>query len=277
MSELARRLGYSATTRLVIVNCDDLGSSHAANMGVYQALRDGYASSAGLMVPAPWARHAAQMYSSEDIGVHLTLNAEHEVYRWGPITHAPSLVAGDGGFPRTISDLWEHADPEEVFRECRTQIERAIAWGIDVTHLSPHITAMTLRPEFFDVYLELAVDFRLPLRLPSSISEENVGFPFRRLAREAGILFPDFFDHDWRAGSRHRVLDELRDLPAGITEVHIQPVLDTPEIRALTSDAAAWVDDLDFVLNDERLPDSIATSGAKIIGYRELRDAMRAE
>ena len=54
-------------------------------------------------------------------------------------------------------------------------------------------------------------------------------------------------------------------------------MLDTPEIRALTSDAAAWVDDLDFVLNDERLPDSIATSGAKIIGYRELRDAMRAE
>ena len=38
-------------------------------------------------------------------------------YRWGPITQAPSLLSGDGGFPRSIDDLWEHADPEEVRRE----------------------------------------------------------------------------------------------------------------------------------------------------------------
>ena len=68
--------------------------------------------------------------------MHLTLNAEHDRYRWGPITHAPSLLDGDGGFPRTIDDLWEHADLDEVRRECRAQIERAILWGFDVTHLA---------------------------------------------------------------------------------------------------------------------------------------------
>jgi predicted glycoside hydrolase/deacetylase ChbG (UPF0249 family) len=101
------------------------------------------------------------MYDGDDIGVHLTLNAEHPSYRWGPLTHAPSLLSGEGGFPRSIDDLWEHADPSEVLRECRAQIERAIAWGIDVTHLAPHLSAITLRPEFFDIYLELAVEFRL--------------------------------------------------------------------------------------------------------------------
>lgn len=272
---LAERLGYAPDTKLVIISCDDLGSCHAANLGVYDALRIGAASCASIMVPAPWARHAASMYDGEDIGVHLTLNAEQDLYRWGPITHAPSLLSGEGGFPRSIDDLWEHADPEEVSRECRAQIERAIAWGFDVTHLAPHLTAITLRPEFFDVYLELASEFRLPIRLPSTITETDAGFPFRRLAAEEGIVFPDHFDHDWRPGSRDRVLETLANLPIGVSEIHVQPVIDTAEVRAISDDAQHWIDDYDFVVNDPSLPAAIAASGAVVIGYRELRTAMR--
>ena len=59
---LAERLGYEASQKLVIISCDDLGSCHAANIGVYEAIRNGIASCASVMVPAPWARHAAEMY-----------------------------------------------------------------------------------------------------------------------------------------------------------------------------------------------------------------------
>lgn len=276
MTSLAERLGHDADTRLVIVSCDDLGSCHAANIGVYRALRDGVATCASVMVPAPWARHAALMYDGEDIGVHLTLNAEHAAYRWGPITHSPSLLSGDGGFPREIDDLWEHADPEEVRRECRAQIERALLWGFDVTHLAPHLTAITLRPEFFDVYLDLAVEFALPIRLPSTITEEQAGFPFRRLAADEGILFPDHFDHTWSAGSRTRVLRAFENLSPGVTEIHVQPAIDTEEVRALAGAAAqGWIDDLSLVTDDAELRDAITASGAVLIGYRALRDAMR--
>jgi chitin disaccharide deacetylase len=276
MTSLAERLGYDAGAKLVIISCDDLGASHSANVGVYQALRDGVATCASLMVPAPWARDAALRYRpSDDIGVHLTLNCEYEAYRFGPITHAPSLHSGEAGFPRRIGDLWEHADPEEVLRECRAQIERALAWGIDVTHLTPHLTAITLRPEFFDVYLELAVEFRLPVRLPSTITPEQAGFPFRQLAADEGVLFPDHFNHDWRAGSRDRVYDELATLQAGVTEIHVQPVIDTPEARALTDAAPGWIDDLELVTNDPKLEKLLADSGATLIGFRALRDAMR--
>jgi predicted glycoside hydrolase/deacetylase ChbG (UPF0249 family) len=272
---LNERLGYSPDARLVILSCDDLGSCHAANEGVYQAIREGAATCTSLMVPAPWARHAAAAYDpADDVGVHLTLNAEHPMYRWGPLTHAPSLLSGDGGFPRSIDDLWEHADPEEVNRELRTQVERAMAWGIDVTHLAPHLTAITLRPEFFGIYLDLAVDFQLPIRLPSTISADQAGFPFRRLAAEEGVVFPDHFDHDWRAGSRHRVLAALDSLAPGVTEIHIQPAIDTPEVRALSDAAEQWVDDLALALDPE-LQTQIDASGATLIGYRELRAAMR--
>lgn len=273
---LAERLGHRPDDRLVIISCDDLGSCHAANVGVFQALHDGVATCASIMVPAPWAGHAARSVRvGDDIGVHLTLNAEHECYRWGPITHAPSLQSGEGGFPRTLEDLWEHADPAEVLRELRAQIERALAWGIDVTHLAPHLTAITLRPEFFDVYLELAVEFALPIRLPSTISAEQAGFPFRSLARDEGVVFPDHFDHDWRAGSADRVFAAIDDLRPGVTEIHVQPAIDTPEVRALGDYTQGWIDDLELVTGDA-LRNRITSSGATLIGYRDLRDAMRS-
>ena len=272
---LASRLGHSDDARLVIISCDDLGSCHGATEGVYQAIRSGVATCASIMVPAPWARYAADQYNGEDIGVHLTLNAEHPLYRWGPLTHAPSLLSGEGGFPRSVDDLWEHADSTEVLRECRAQIERALAWGIDVSHLAPHLTSITLRPEFFDVYLELAVEFKLPIRLPSTISADAAGFPFRQLAADEGIVFPDHFDHDWRTGSRERVLSALASLEPGVTEIHVQPSIDTAEVRALGDVAIGWIDDLSLATSNE-LRNAVTASGAVLIGYRELRDAMRA-
>lgn len=271
---LASRLGHSDDARLVIISCDDLGSCHGSTEGVYEAIRNGVATCASIMVPAPWARYAADQYSGEDIGVHLTLNAEHPLYRWGPLTHAPSLLSGEGGFPRSVDDLWEHADSTEVLRECRAQIERALAWGIDVSHLAPHLTSITLRPEFFDVYLELAVEFKLPIRLPSTISADAAGFPFRQLAADEGIVFPDHFDHDWRTGSRERVLAALASLEPGVTEIHVQPSIDTAEVRALGEVATGWIDDLALATSDD-LRNAVTASGAVLIGYRELRDAMR--
>jgi predicted glycoside hydrolase/deacetylase ChbG (UPF0249 family) len=278
VATLAERLGYGADEKLVIISCDDLGACHAANVGVYQAMREGIATCASIMVPAPWARHAAEAYrSTDDIGVHLTLNAEHAAYRWGPITHAPSLLSGEGGFPRNLDDLWEHADPAEVRRELRAQVDRATAWGIDVTHLAPHLTAITLRPEFFDVYVELAVDHGLPIRLPSTVTAEQAGFPFRKLAADEGVVFPDHFDHDWRAGSRERVYEAVRSLEPGVTEIHVQPVIDSPEVRALSSAAQGWIDDLTLVTADDELIALLREHDAVLIGYRELRTAMRAQ
>lgn len=276
-ASLVERLGHSPDSKLVILSCDDLGASHASNMGVFAAMRDGVATCASLMVPAPWACHAANNTTpADDIGVHLTLNSEHTCYRWGPVTHAPSLQSGEGGFPRTLEDLWEHADPAEVLRELRAQVERAQVWGVDVTHLAPHLSAITLRPEFFDVYLELAVDYRLPIRLPSTISPEQAGFPFRKLAAEEGVVFPDHFDHDWRAGSHDRVLGAVAALAPGVTEIHVQPAIDTPELRGFAGASAdGWISDLELVTSDE-LRQALDDAGAVLIGFRDLRDVMRS-
>ncbi len=276
VTSLAERLGYTAEDRLLIINCDDLGSCHAANIGIYEALRDGEATSATLMVPCPWARDAASRYRGEDVGVHLTLNAEHERYRWGPITHGPSLLDGDGGFPRTVTDVWDHADLDEVRRELRAQVERAILWGFDVSHLDSHMGTVQLRPEFFDVYLDLAVDFGLPLRLSGASSERSIGFPFRRLAEEEGVLFPDHFVQVRGVGSRRTIEKVIGELRPGVTEVYVHPAVDTPELRALADDWASRVDDHDLVTTDRSLRTMLDRAGVVRVGYRPLRDLQRA-
>lgn len=274
---MAERLGFSPEEMLVILTADDLGTCHAVNSAVYDSLRRGVATTAGLMVPGPWARNAAAAYRGEDVGVHLTVNAELESVRWGPLTAAPSLLDGDGGFPRTLVDLWHHCDLDELRRECRAQVERAIVWGFDVTHLAGHLGATWLRPELFDVYLELAVEFQLPIRLSDPGDQAAAGFPFRQLAAEAGVLTPDRLVPALGVVGARAALEELLADPApGVVEVRLHPALDQPELRALCPDWAARVDDYRLLVEDRELASALERPGVRRIGYRQLRQAMRA-
>jgi predicted glycoside hydrolase/deacetylase ChbG (UPF0249 family) len=272
---VAERLGFPPTAKLLIVNCADLGLCHAATVGVYDSLRNGVGTSASLLVPAPWARESASRFRGDDVGVCLTLNAEHDLYRWAPITQAPSLLDGDGGFPRTVTDVWDHADIDEVRRECRAQVERAVLWGFDISHLDAHLDALLLRPEFFDVYLELAVDFGLPLHLLGADAEPNVGFPVRQLAAQEGVLFADRFARLPAVGGRQAFLDLTAALEPGLTELTLHPAVDTPELRAITTDWRSRVADHVTLVDERGIDQLIAEAGVTLLGYRPLRDAMR--
>ena len=64
---------------MLVLTCDDLGVSYSSNSAIYDSLRTGVASSAGLVVPGPWARRRPHSYRGEDVGAHLTLNAEYDL------------------------------------------------------------------------------------------------------------------------------------------------------------------------------------------------------
>lgn len=276
MTSLVEALGYPPDACLVIVTCDGLGVCHATNAGVYSSIREGMGRAAGLLVPGPWAREAAARYRGEDVGVHLTLNSEHDLIRWGPITYCPSLLDGDGGFPRTVEDLWDHADTDEVRRECRAQIERAIYWGFDVSHLSCHLGALESRPEFFDVALEMAVEFGLPLRLPNRGDEARLGFPFRSLAAQERVVSPDFLVRVTGGRSTRPALDQLlAGIRPGVTEIVLRPAMDSTELRAVVPDWAARVADHDLSMTSDSLRVLVARPGVHLIGYRQLRDLQR--
>jgi chitin disaccharide deacetylase len=273
---LGERLGYAPDAKLLILSCEDVGSSLGANLATYDALRNGAATSASLMVPCPWARDAAAQYAGEDIGIHLTLNAEWDTTRWGPITQAPSLLDGDGGFPRTVEETWDHADLDEVRRECRAQVERAMEWGFDVTHLDSHQGTLVRRAEFFDVYLELALEFNLPIRVMGAKQERLIGFPHRDIALGKGLVFPDEVVLCPMDGARPRIEQALAELRPGVTEFSLHPAVDGEELRALDPDWKGRVKDHTLLTENTWLPEAVEQAGAVLIGFRELRDLQRA-
>jgi hypothetical protein len=58
--------------------------------------------------------------------------------------------------------------------------------------------------------------------------------------------------------------------------MYVHPAADTPELRALAPDWANRVDDHHLVTHDTGLRAMVERSGVTMIGFRDLRDLMRA-
>lgn len=279
---LTERLGFPKGTKALIITCDCLGFCHSCNLGVYDVLRNGIATSARLIVPAPWSRDAVLRYRGEDVGVELTLNSSNPILHFGPVTQAPSLLDGQGGFPITLDDLWDHADLGETRRECRAQIERAIYWGFDVSHIASELDALVMRPEFFDILLDLALEFDLPMSLPDELDEGKLGFPAKTLALDEGAIFPDRVMNPFSSyssmdpGSQDLIEDSIFSLEEGVTELCIRPAQDTPELRAITPQWSTYVSQKTTASEKRHFDHLLSRDNITLIGYREIRNRARA-
>lgn len=275
MATLAQRLGYGPGDRLLIVNCDDLGSSHAANIAIHRALTRGIATSATLMVPCPWAREAARMTAGLDIGVHLTLTAEYPGYRWRSLTGADSLHDVDGFLPATSVEAIARAKPEAVRAECRAQIDQALAWGVDVTHLDSHMGVVQVAAPLYDIYLQLGVEYGLPLRMVGPRDGRLLGFAPRAKATARGVVFTDEFFHGWGKDTQGFITKRIAAMAPGVAEAYGHPVDDGPELRGYDAENPEMRIADGRCFTDPSMRTMLDAAGITRISYRPLRDLQR--
>ena len=80
---------YEKTDKIpILIRCDDIGMSHSVNMAAKKVLETGMPVSMSVMVPCAWFSEAVdllQQYPNVSVGIHLTLNAEWNQCRWGPV------------------------------------------------------------------------------------------------------------------------------------------------------------------------------------------------
>jgi len=273
---LAERLGYGPQDRLLIINCDDLGSSHSANLATLRAMTEGVATSATLMLPCAWAREAARMFQGLAVGVHLTLTSEYRGYRWRGLTGGASLYDDEGFLPATTEAALQRVDAGEAQAECRAQIETALGWGVDVTHLDAHMYVMQSRSDLFEAYVDLAREFRLPVRMASRETTASQGFGARERAGGRGLLFNEHIVAPWPRVTREVFFAEIPLLPTGVSEIFAHPVLDGQELRAYDTENADIRAQDAICLTDPALRDLLDRHSIKRISFRQLRDLQRA-
>lgn len=242
-SKTSTQLGYSADSRLLIINADDLGMCHATNAAIFRSLTEGVACSTTLMVPCPWALHAMHWLSDNPgfpFGVHLTALCDGADYRWGPLTprdQVPSLVDETGYFYRfdRMAEFLAQVNLDELEIEFRAQIETVLAANLKPTHLDWHSLRIAMKPELFDVMFKLAREYGLALR----VRERPL---INRVQRQnLPVNDYDFLDSYMieTEGKSARYIQLLRDLPVGLNEWAVHPGLADSELLAIEPGGAA--------------------------------------
>ena len=166
------RLGWKRGDRVVIVHVDDAGMSHDSDVGVERSLDAGLATSFSVMMPCPWVPeivHYIQAQPTLDAGLHLTLTSEWREYRWGPVagpTVVPGLADAEGAMWRTVEETAQHATPDEVEKEIRAQLTRALQMGFHPTHLDSHMGTVFATPAFTERYIKVGAEYHIPVMFP---------------------------------------------------------------------------------------------------------------
>jgi len=285
---LAERLGYKPTDKILIVNGDDTGMCHSANLATIESLEKGLMRSATIMVPCPWfpeiAAYAKQN-PEKDFGIHLCHTSEWVKYRWGPVADrekVPGLLDYEGYLWRGVESVYANSKPEEALIEGRAQIKRALAAGIDVTHLDSHMGTLQLNPDYMKVYLQLAIEFDLPLRMASQETMVRFGQPeLRSQIAAKGIVFTDYFVYDELKNEKDNVksfwLEIVKNLKPGVTELYIHAALPTDELKAITGTWSTRSQEFEVFTHDEEMKRLVADQKIILLGYRPLRELQRSE
>jgi len=285
---LAEMLGYPGDSKLLIIHADDMGLSHSVNMACIRAFENKAITSGSIMVPCPWASEIIA-YSKDhpgmDVGIHLTLTAEWDLYKWDGITASdqiPSLLDKNNYFYPSVEELGKAAKGTEVEKELRAQIDKAIASGVQPTHIDTHMGSVLANPELVKIYLKLSDIYHLPVLFPRSYlswfppdvakSMESKIFLIDNLF----MLEPKMITGKWIDAYKKGI----ETMKPGLNDMIVHLAIDNDEMQAISKGhddyGSAWRQhDLDMISGNE-FKDLLKSNHIILIGWRQIRDLMNS-
>lgn len=261
----------------LIVNADDFGLHTEINKGIIKGYREGFITSTSIMPSAPAYEEAvalAQDNPNLGIGIHLTLVGG--VAPVLPAARVSSLLDDRGVF---LPDYGAFAKRyytggiknTELESELRTQIERALESGLNITHLDSHQHLHVL-PVLNRLVLKLSCEYNIKrMRIPCEpyffkggfeaglgrmIGKWGLSFCASMASmgtKDAGISYPDCFFGMLAGGNLNEELigNILRSLPDGTSEIMTHPGLNKGELDKHFSWNYHWEDELQAFLSEK--------------------------
>lgn len=273
--------------KLLIIHADDAGMSHSVNVATIQGLESGIVSSASIMVPCPWFKEFAQYAKNHpeyDYGIHLDLNSEWDVYRWGPVAgrdKVPSLVDPEGYLWDNVDQVRQNAKADEVRIELKAQIDKALAFGVPLSHLDTHMGAVLCRPDIVEVYIELGIEYNLPLLYFSRMHPEiKVGYPAYAERFEMGLkkltdkrlpvldYLVQIYGGDDLVMREQEYRKAIANLQPGVSQLIIHCGMHNEELKAITNSSLRR--DQDYRLfTDPAMKKWLDEQGVELLTWKE--------
>lgn len=292
-SGLLSRLGLPADTRALLVHADDVGMSWSAHQASIVAMEKGSVTCGSVMVPCPWfpaTLKACLANPNLDIGLHLTLTSEWELYRWGPvapISQVPKLLDEQGYLWRNEMQVYHSVagDIDQVSIEVQAQIDKAKRLGMKPTHIDSHMGTLYYREEYFKVACNLALENDLPFMAFAYHAEEEwkpenilpyytrdvaeklekAGFPLIDkliMDEKSGATFEEGFENYCRT---------IKELKPGVTLLILHLGVEGEELEHITS--RHWSRDQQYrIFTDPRLAEVLKKENIHLLGWKELKE-----
>jgi len=254
----------ASAQKKVIIRLDDMGMCHAVNTGAEMIFQSEIPVSVSLMAPCPWFNEAVTIlkkYPHVSIGVHLTLNAEWQQYKWGPVlgrTAVPSLIDSTGFFPHKVT--WFYKDIftiEDMEKELRAQIEKVINSGLQIDYLDSHMGACMQSEEQIALMKKLAAEYHLVI----SGSFEEKGF--KGVDSYIGKKVKEDF------------LASFSGIENNMYLIVNHPGMDTEEMRSLSQEPGKGIAlsryNVSQVLSSKEFKKTIAKNQIELITYKQLK------
>jgi len=290
---ITEKMGYETSDKVVIIHIDDMGVSHAVNQAAFECLDFGVATCGSVITGANWFPEVVRHYHSHptiDLGVHLSLTSEYDLYRWRPLSTGDpksGLIDDEGYLWRTMESAVQFGTPEAAEVEMRAQVQIALQNKMNITHLDFHMISV-LMPKFIDRYLKVAQEFQVPALVPkmeqSMLAQLGIGEIYEFLSRKVKDLAEKGYpviDHIMAASfadNSNKVQvykGMIRNIKPGLTHLLFHPGKKSPELTAMAQETATgrYQDYLSFT--SEEIKEVVEQNEIKLIGCREIQQYMK--
>jgi hopanoid biosynthesis associated protein HpnK len=272
----------------LIINADDFGMAGAVNAGIIRGHREGIITSASLLAGGAAAEEAAALAKDNPglgVGVHLCLTIEKAVSFNLPGL-APDSILPPSPLAFMVKWLTGRISRDEVRRELKAQIDRAVFLGITPTHLDGH-QHIHVMPGVFREVAALAREYgikavRCPVG-PSSGLEKGFGKAVEKIILEGfarygsgavranSLRHPDYFFGLAQTGSVDAgwLAKLVEGLPDGTSEIMCHPGIRDDNTARRLDWGHGWQGELDAV-TDPRVKELIEGRGIRLVNFSQI-------
>ena len=278
---LAEKLGYLKTDKLLILHADDIGLSNSVNQASFKALKQGLVNSGSVMMTCDFIDDVGDFAINNpdiDLGLHLTVTSEWRDYKWDGVTKSnliTSMLDKEGNLHENKRKFTLNAKPNDVKKELQAQIDLAYSIGIKPTHIDSHEGALFFDQSIFKTYLDVGEENQLPVFVPKEVAVHfDKNFPKPKnvvVVENMYMALPNLEFKNWDA----YYLNIIENLKPGLNEIIVHLGYDNEEMQQITVEhpnyGSKWRN-LDMnVVSSENFKQVIKMNNIKLVTWKEIQ------